>query len=318
MDNGITYLDNSMRKSMMCSLQVWLRYLMHRSTHITNKDLFSGSCGHEAVAEYHKTGNRLAAVQKFDETYKEWSIANVPPTDGKSWQTMREVINIWAWRRDVSPPYQVVEGTTEMFVKAPLDESGEFVYDALLDAMVTDSLGHAIEETKFTGSMQKDSNGNSVWLENFHFDTQLTGQLFIAKTAYPQLNIRHVHINGLECRKPVGVNTKSTKCPTHKKPYTECRHEHIVTATQAYSREPEELELFRGDALRDARTLKKMKVDYPDLGYAHLLPQEGKKYPWAACQRCEFRGFCRGPIKGELLEAGTQEVIWGPAVGKAR
>lgn len=311
------YLDNSMRRSLhTCTLQCWLRYVMHRSTQTTNADLFGGTCGHEGVAEFYRTGSRIHALEKFDALYKEWSIANVAPTDGKSWQTMCEVLNVWAWRREMNPPYQPVRGCVEVFASAPLDDTGLYVYTGMLDALVAVDNGYAIEETKFTRSIQKFDGGNSRWLENFLYDTQITGYLYLAPRAWPSLRLNQLYINGLECRRPVGVGTKSKKCPTHKRPYEECRAEHITTVVQGYIRQPEEIAQWQYWALQDAKRLAQLAIDYPDLGAASRLPTEGKHMPFAACERCEFKRFCLGPLEAAVLEAGTEEVVWGPSVGK--
>jgi hypothetical protein len=252
---------------------------------------------------------------KFD-GYKEWSLQNVPATDGKSWQTVKEVINVWCWRRESNPPYQPVKGYTEVFGSALLEPSGKYIYTGILDALVHETMGYAVEETKFSRSKIQGYDGKSEWLENFNFDTQITGEIYLAKHAWPQLNIHTVYVNGLECRKPVGMGTKTKKCAKHKVPYEECRTRHIDTVVQGYHKTEEELQKFQYWALEDARKYEQLKKDYPDLGAAHLLPQEGMKKPFSNCQRCEFKQLCRGPIDGRYVEAATQHVEWGPAVGK--
>lgn len=283
--NGELYLDNSMASALAaCDTRAFLRYIHGYTTIGDQAVLYSGTCGHEALAVYFQTGDQQAALAKFDEMYKDFSTKNVAEGDRLCWRNVRDIIKAWLETRHGKLPFRVDSpDRIEIGFACPVDEAGSVILTGRMDLQAT-SLhdGSAIViDHKFTGRI------NPVWTRKWKLDSQMSGYLFAAHTYFP--DVTGCYINAIELSKLPSAENR--KCRVHSVAYSECRLHHLnAQIIGPIQRSEEAIENWRRTFLAIADKYRNMLRVYPTLQHVAKVRMQGMFSN--SCTYCDFQEFC--------------------------
>lgn len=287
---------------------------MHRTVAEERKELLSGTAAHAALAEFFKGRGIAAALQAFDDVYKDWALANVPADDRLCYANTRAILQQWFSLNQGKLPYTVLPDLVEVYFEVPLDDQGAITYCGIMDAVVQMG-GHLY-------TLENKTTGNVDFKEaEFPLSSQLSGQVFGAQ--YGLVNggslalrlqggmIAGAMVNAIEFKNLPGRDTPDKKCRTHGTPYTECRVFHAnCRLLGPYPRDKAMVDAWRMDALMLAERFQQLREQAPDLSYAQTVAQEGTFT--GACRFCEFKTVCVAGRDPGMIAANLVESEWKP------
>src|SRR3990167_5537342 len=306
MTTSPTYIDNSILTTVaVCDMKTTIRYILGYTTREEKATLLSGTAGHEAMAVYFRTGDVPAALAKFDEYYREWAIANLPPEDGRSYENCYACLSTWFDNHPIDKlPFEIIPEWIEIGFSFPLTDDGQFVYVGRIDAIVRelDNDHLRILDHKFTGRV------DGMFAKQFRMDSQFSGYIWAGQQQLQQ-PIDGGFVNGVEfSRLP---SDPSRKCPKHGVVYAECGFLHANSAVILVNRTPKKIARWRTDAIRLARRYADLKARYSDPAYLPAVPMQGQ-FVYRACSNCEAQDFCIAEKPVGMIDSLFQHSPWTP------
>lgn len=296
---SVTLSPSSLGSIATCTTQAWLSKRCGLTTREKSAALKVGGCAHQAMAHFLKTrGDVAGAMQLFEQGYKEWALANVLSDNVRAWGNADEVLRAWLdANRDVERlPYVYDENMVEQHVEVELCRAGEMqvCLQGFIDLPVKERATGApmLLDHKFTGWLTSDS------VSDWRLSAQFKAYAWMWGEARGE-NVRGVMINAVEwSRLPAVQWLKSgaeKKCRTHNVPYSECRLWHAKKQLVVESVTPEELVVWKRDAVRLAKGFVSIWETFDNAGVdpRHVvgkMPMEGTFS--GACKWCEFKKFC--------------------------
>lgn len=301
--------DNSMLSSLFtCTTKAWIRYGQHLTTKDQRAELLSGQAGHAALATYHNTGDRLAALKDFDTLYRDWGSSNVDPNERLAYHNTYTIVDqfllnhpIHAGVHHKSWLYQPIAGLIEVPFEVALDDHGDFLFIGRIDLVAQYNQHYVVNENKFTGRIAED------WKRTFRNDSQLSGYFYGCKYGLVggkalNLPIMGGFVTAIQLSKLPSDPVR--RCKDHGVKYAECSVQHAKWEIFGpLPREEAAIHSWRADALAGAKRLKAIFEEAPTLDYVQQIAQEGTFT--RACRWCEFQQVCevgRTPgVLGKLI-----------------
>lgn len=301
------YVDNSiLTRVAVCDTATVLRYILGYTSREERATLLSGTAGHEAMAVYYKTqGDKDAALEKFDEIYRDWAMANVPPEYARSYENCYACIATWFDRNPFAAlPYIVMPDWIEIGFSFPLTDDGRFVYVGRIDAIVKDlETDHLrILDHKFAGRV------DGGFAKNFRMDSQFSGYIW-AGSQQLQQPIDGGFVNAIEfSRLP---SDPQRKCSKHGVVYAECGFLHANAAMILVNRSPQQIARWKRDATSLAERFAELKAKFSDPAYIPAVRQQGQ-FVYKACASCDAYDFCTSGRPVNMIPALFQHSPWTP------
>ena len=288
--------DSSLRTSALCSTKTGLSYGLQLTTDTENMFLKSGAAMHIGLAEFHREGNRRAALTVFEETYRTWADNNLESTHRLSFVNLFDILDAYCikYGKPGALPFKIAylgeQPAVELDLRVPLNT--EFQLHAVIDALVfLPSNSLAVLDHKTTGRVDR------YWSGGFSVTSQFTGYTFAIETKY-NMPVSDVLINALETsRLPIA----DKKCKVHGVPFIECRKAHMKQEFLQYNRDPWQVEEWKRHAIALAeiqRNIVKFVMNDPDK--IKRLRQEGLFNDH--CKWCEFLEICRAKRTKEAIK----------------
>lgn len=283
--DGELYLDNSMASALAtCDTRAFLRYIHGYTTPGEHAILFSGTCAHEAMAVYFQTGEKDAALAKFDEMYRDFSKQHVAEGDRLCWRNIHDILDAWFSTRHGKLPFRVESpDRIEIGFACPVNEEGSVILTGRMDLQATSLHDGAVIviDHKFTGRV------NPTWVRKWKLDSQMSGYLFAAQNYFP--DVTGCFINAVELSKLPSAENR--KCRTHAVPYSECRLHHLnAQIIGPIQRSEEAIESWRRTFLAIAEKYRRMLKAYPTVQDLARVRMQGMFSN--SCTYCEFQEFC--------------------------
>ncbi len=284
------YIDNSTLKAVAkCSTEAMLRYAYGWTTAEERAALLAGTAFHSLAEQHFKGAGASVSLGAFDATYREWSEANVSPTDRLAWGNLSRIVRRWIEAHPVAGlPFTVNPDLVEVGFAFPLVPDGSIVFCGRLDGVAEYQGSLYVLEHKTTGRISLD------WLDTFALDSQLSGYLWAAQqhTGKPVVG---AFLNALEFSKLPGGTTASggpaRKCPDHKVTYDECGDMHATFRMTAVTRTPAAIEEWYKTAIHLARRYQDMLARWPKIEQLGSVRTQGR---WnGSCRFCGFKEFCK-------------------------
>lgn len=302
-------VDNSTLSSLFtCTMKAWTRYGQHLTTKEQRAELLSGQAGHAALATYHITGDRAAAMRDFDALYYDWGRSNVDPNERLAYHNVKTILEQFFLQHpirngvhDRSWLYQPDVNLVEVPFEVSLDDHGDFLFIGRIDAIAHYNGHFVVNENKFTGRIAED------WKRTFRNDSQLSGYFYACKYGKVggqtlNLPIMGGFVTAIQLSKLPSDPVR--RCKDHGVKYAECGTQHAKWEIFGpLPREDSAIHAWRADALAGAKRLKAILEDAPTLEYVQQIAQEGTFT--RACRWCEFQQICevgRHPsVMGKLI-----------------
>lgn len=296
-------VDNSRLKSMAtCTSQAAVEYVFGYQGSDEPAPRKCGKDAHLSLAEFFKQRDAAAAMRVFEEQYRDFARQNVPDDDRLSWENISTIMAEYYRTHPIERlPFEPIEGTEEQPVAAMLTDDIE-VWGVLdLQGREKQLGARYVVDHKSTGKI------TSWWTKQFRLGSQMTEYIWLAGQASGEV-ISGAFINAIEFGKLPGATTR--KCYKHKCAYVECRHFHTNFEMLVTSRSSEQIHEWLTDARVLARKFKLLQAACPSPEMIQYLPQEGKFN--GGCTFCQFRDFCGGGRKPELLQSMLVYSPWEP------
>lgn len=144
------------------------------------------------------------------------------------------------------------------------------------------------------------------WAQKFRMGSQLTGYCWIEQATSGELCLE-AYVNAIEVKQVPG---DSKKCRLHGVPYFECGVEHINMQVFTFSRTPEMIERWKGDAIGIAGQFEITSRAFPSVEYLRFAERGGAFTE--GCTFCEFKKWCASDFHPDLKEELTVYAPWKP------
>lgn len=300
------YVDNSiLTKVAVCDTATVIRYVQGYASRAEKATLNSGTAGHEAMAVYFTTGDAQLALDKFTEMYAEWSQANVPPEDGRSYENCYACLTTWFDNHPVNKlPFVVVPEWVEIGFSFPLTDDGHYIFVGRIDAIVRDlETDHLrILDHKFTGRV------DGRFAKGFTMDSQFSGYIWAGQQ---QLNtpIDGGFVNGVEFSKL--PSDPQRKCPKHGVVYAECGFLHANSKIIYVNRTPQHIARWKSVAISLAKRYEELATKYAIPEVIPAVKQQGQ-FVYGACGMCDAYDFCASGRPAHMIDSLFQQSPWTP------
>jgi len=309
------YVDNSTLSAVAnCLTHAHLRYYLGYTVAAERAPLLAGTAAHLAMAAWLRGSTKPEALTTFETAYRAWADENILADDTwnarLAWPNLNAILDRWFDEHPVADfSFRVDPKLVEIGFAYPLTDDGSIVYCGRIDAIVRDAESDHlyILETKTTGEI------SAPWLKTFRLDSQLSGYIWAAQQHVGDTNVVGAYVNAIEFSK---LPSSATKCrggrgiESHGVPYSECGPLHAKFMIPMVDRTPEEIALWRGDAIRLARIWRRLRRAYPTADLADLVPQPGKFHQ--SCKFCEFYDWCEVRRPLHLIDSMLVQSPWSP------
>ena len=300
------YVDNSiLTKVAVCDTASVIRYVLGMTTWEERATFLVGTAGHEAMAQFFKGYGKDAAMDKFDELYRDWATANVPPEYARSYENAYKCISVWFDNHPLDRlPFRVIPEWVEIGFSYPLVPDGSIVYVGRIDAIVQELNSDALRilDHKFTARL------DGAFARNFRMDSQFSGYIWSGQQqlAAP---VDGGFVNAIELTRLPSDPTR--KCPKHAVVYAECGELHANSDIILVNRTPQAIKQWKRDAIVLAKRFGELKEQYSDPAYLPIVPMQGQ-FVYKACSNCESYDFCAAHKPVAQINSMFQHLPWEP------
>lgn len=301
------YADTSILNELAkCEKAAYLRYVLHKSRRGSEEaPLVCGSALHKVEEGRQKGASVAEGLATLEREYRAWAEAHVPGDDVRGWANVREIVEIWLTNHPIDRQMdETVEGSIERGMAAALDDHGDYVLVGRLDKLTRDRQygGLMVDDFKHTSANLNGKNRDN-WLSWYEMAAQGPNYCLMVEQTWQELVIGMrwsvLSINPLP--------NSNSKCKTHQLKYSECRKAHLgwIQAGPRIYGEEEKANVKRATLHLMKRWASLQTTEPRDV-------QELGRYS-GACERCQFREFCKAGSPWDMLEAGEYVTeVWEP------
>lgn len=289
-------VDNTILSSFICSTRGAMHHVLGLKTTQEAATLRSGQAVHEGLAWWLCTGGDVeAALDRYDEVYREWSKANLPADDRLAWAPIRSILAYW-FKKNPYDKWKFVVKAEE--VEVPLVATLGFADGTRVRTLphekdnprvVMVALLDAIGKMRTGGRWSIDHKTTGKHYEAFEKEqedsSQFTGQMWLAKQNGMVLS--GVYINRIHTKEVPGSNKR---CSTHATTYAECGQQHLDHRLFPVTRTPHEIDAWERTARGLASKYLRLRERVKTVEDVRELPMEGRFA--RECTYCDFRDWC--------------------------
>lgn len=292
------YCDTSILNEVaQCEKAAYLRYVLHKSKRGSEEaPLVCGSALHKVEEGRQQGATAAEGLLTLEHEYRAWAEAHLPGDDVRGWANVREIVEVWLTLHPVARQMdETVEGSVEKGMAAALDDHGDYVLVGRLDKLTRDRTygGLMVDDFKHTAANVNGKNRDK-WLTWYEMAAQGPNYCMMVEQTWqePVIGMRWSVLS------LASLPNSNSKCKTHQLPYKECRKAHLgwIQAGPRIYGEQEKANV-RKATLAMAKRWNAIKQKAPQ-----ELEEVGRYS--GACERCQFREFCKAGSPWDMLEAG--------------
>lgn len=295
--------SNSLLEASTCEAAYLARYKFDRAN--INKSLYGelGSVCHSAFEKHFAGGSLSATLEVLSDEYdKVIEPGTVPDKPEMSKKNLMDIITVYCQENPVhSYPFKVLE--LEKVIGFHLHS--DIIFWAKRDMLVQEMLSGAV--STFDHKMRFGWI-NDWWSSKFDYSSQMSGYIFATKLHAKKLSLRATNTAYINAVSLAKLPDSTKRCPTHRKPYNECRLLHVNWELMTFGRTEGQLRRWFHDATKLAFEAKTLTEKFDKIEYLQYAPRSGAFR--GACTFCEFQKWCKMDFDLDAMESLTKESRW--------